>query len=168
MPNIFRGGLQKAGVAWDEKSRQLDENLKRSRDKLKVKYEKLKCFNRLSKEQKYLLVGDNCFSFAPDGGAWFDNEGKLLAAFEAKKQGKLGNAYERWWDNAITAKHINKDVVYVTFCSGKGADTNECLDKLKRKAEIMMGSNYRFHLSPEGFTEQEIYDIMSRVLENFK
>ena len=115
-------------------------------------------------EDKIKYVGDNCFGFAPDGGAWFKGD-KLVAVFEAKKQGLGGNAYERWWDNACTAKHINPDVVYVTFCSGPGSAQGQWLDNLRRKANIMLGENFKFYMSPEGFTFDQVSAIMQETLE---
>lgn len=161
----FKGGIQAGTTAFDKDSKLLDKQLKEARVKLSNNENNtLTCVAKFSKEQKLNLVGDDCFGFAPDGGAWF-KDGNLVAVFEAKKQGLRGNAYERWWDNAVTAKHINPDVVYVTFCSGPGAAPGECLDKLRRKANIMMGENYKFYMSPEGFTFNEVYAIVEETLK---
>ena len=40
------------------------------------------------------------------------------------------------------------------------------LDKMRRKAQIMMGNNFEFHMSVDGFSFYEIYDIMKKVLSD--
>lgn len=157
----FKGGIQDGTTAFDDYSRQLDTYLKECREEIGIG--QFEVHQKLSKEMKLELVGADCFGFAPDGGAWF-KDGKMVAVFEAKKQGKNGNAYERWWDNAVTAKHINPDVTYVTFCIGEGAAEGNCLNKLKQKAEIMMGENYVFYNQTEPFTKEQIRDIMTKTL----
>jgi len=150
----FNGGIQSGTTAYDDKSKKLDVSLKESRDAI-IGTNNLSCKKRFVKEDKTKYVGDDCFGFEPDGGAWFLGD-KLVAVFEAKKQGLKGNANERWFKNAIIAKHINPDVKYVTFCSGEGAREGEVFDKMRRLAEITMGENYSFVLSPDGFTPEEV------------
>jgi hypothetical protein len=163
--NIFRGGIQRGTTAFDEHSSFLDKSIKNSRDILKEQVSnKWYSKPKLTYDDKIKYVGSNCFSFAPDGGLWF-KDGLLKVVFEGKKQNKAGNAYERWWDNAVTAKYINPNVIYVTFCSGPGAIEGECLHKLSVKARIMMGENFRFYLNPMGFEENEIYSIMKKTLD---
>jgi len=161
----FKGGIQAGTTAFDTDSKKLDIQAKDARDLLAEQFDDITMVKQFNKEMKMVLVGDDCFGFAPDGGAWFKN-GKLVACFECKKQGLGGNAYERWWDNAMTAKFINEDVVYVTFCSGPGAASGEGLDKLRRKAQIMMGNNFVFHMSVDGFTDDFVLEEMKKVLEN--
>ena len=160
----FNGGIQKGTTAFDDDSKRLDVYLKENFKTLSSKFKEFESFSMFNKTMKLALVGADCFGFAPDGGVWFHN-GKLKVVFEAKKQGKGGNAYERWWDNAMTAKHINPDVKYVTFCTGEGAAEGQCLDKMRQKAKIMMGDNFIFHLKVEPFSQQEVYDIMFATLE---
>ncbi len=157
----FKGGIQVGTTAFDDDSKRLDAYLKECRDELSQTG--LSVVSMFSKQMKLDLVGDDCFGFAPDGGAWFKN-GVLVAVFEAKKQGEAGNAYERWWDNAVTSKYINPDVKYVTFCTGAGAAEGKCLDKLRRKATIMMGKNFTFHMNEDAFTKKEVMDIMKETL----
>lgn len=164
----FRGGIQEGTAAFDEQSKKLDESAKIARNTLTSSFPSLCMIKTFSREMKMKLVGDDCFGFSPDGGAWFDSNNVLVAVFECKKQGKVGNACERWWDNAVTAKYINRDVIYLTFCSGEGAQSGECLDKLRRKAKIMMGENYLFEMSPNGFTYSEIETKMKEVLRRFE
>lgn len=160
----FRGGIQKGTMAWDNDSFELDKFLKESRDNLINQFSKLRMVKTFSKEDKLKYLGDDCFGFSPDGGAWFF-EDELVAVFEAKKQGLGGNAYERWYDNFTTAKYINPKVKYVTFCTGKGAAPGQCLDKLRRKASIIFPDNVEFFMSETGFTYAEVYDIMTNILE---
>jgi len=159
----FKGGIQNGTTAFDAESKRLDVYLKETYKSLKEELTEFECVSQFTKEMKLKYVGDDCFGFAPDGGAWFKN-GELVAVFEAKKQGEQGNAYERWWDNAITAKHLNENVKYITFCTGDGAAEGKCLDKLARKAKIMLGENFITHLKVEPFTEQEVRDIMIETL----
>ena len=162
--HTFKGGIQKGTTAFDVDSKRLDGDVKKATKTLVNEFRDLNVITRMSNIMKIELVGDDCFGFAPDGGAWFKN-GKMVAVFEAKKQGNRGNAYERWWDNAVTAKYINPNVLYVTFCTGKGAVPNGVLDKLARKAKRMLGDNFRFHLKVEPFTQEEIEEIMTKTLE---
>lgn len=159
-------GIQEGTTAYDEESRRLDQLIKDTTKKLKLELKSFRVITRMTKQMKIELVGDDCFGFAPDGGAWFI-DGKLVAVFEGKKQGENGNAYERWWDNAVTAKHLNPDVKYITFCTGAGAAKDKCLDKLRRKSRIMMGENFDMHLKVDPFTAEEIEAIMRSVLEEY-
>jgi hypothetical protein len=172
--DTFKGGIQKGETAWDENSLKLDKLLKNATDILQERFaadtrnsiSSLRVVKQFSKKDKLKYVGDDCFGFAPDGGAWFLGD-KLVAVFEAKKQGIHGNACERWWDNASTAKYINEDVAYVTFCVGEGAGEDQVLDKLRRKAKIMFGENYSFHMSTDvnNFSQKDILNIMTKTLE---
>jgi hypothetical protein len=164
--NGFKGGIQKGTTAFDVYSKELDGSLKKAVDVIKLKFSDLELVKQMKKDMKLKLVGDDCFGFAPDGGAWF-KKGKLVAVFEAKKQGEDGNAYERWWDNATTAKYLNKKVLYITFCTGAGAAKDKCLDKLRRKAGIMLGKNFKFYNKVEPFTQEEIEKIMIDSLKAF-
>lgn len=57
----------------------------------------------------------------PDGGIWVHRaSGKPVLFVEAKKQGKSGNAIERWYKNRDDAQALNPKALYVTFCYGEG------------------------------------------------
>lgn len=161
MPNV---GIQPGTTAFDSHSLKLDKILKENRSKIESLYNQFKLIKRFSLEEKLKYVGEDCFGFEPDGGAWFYKD-KLVAVFEGKKQGVQGNAYERWWDNATTAKYINNEVYYITFCTGPGAKSNHCLDKLRKKAKIMMGERFEFYMAPDGFNDFEIIEIMTNTLK---
>ena len=161
--NGFRGGIQKGTTAFDADSSKLDKITKDARDLMSAKLPEYKMVKQFSKKQKLEYFGDDCLGFAPDGGAWFKDD-KLIAVFESKKQNEGGNAYERWWDNAMTAKYLNPDVKYITFCTGRGSLPNGGLDKMARKGRMMMGENYEFHLAPDGMELEDILEIMDNAL----
>jgi hypothetical protein len=160
-----RGGIQPGTTVWDEDSIILDKSIRKARDKFMKSLKKLKCVKTFSKSLKIKLMGDDCFAFQPDGGAWFKDD-KLVVAFEGKKQNDAGNANQRWWDNASTAYHLNKDIIYVTFCSGKACGQDKAFHKMMRKAHILYGKNFIFFLSENGFTKEEIEQKMKEVLES--
>lgn len=60
------------------------------------------------------------FGIAPDGGIIFNITGVPVMAFEAKKQGTVGNAFERWFKNFDVLTTKNSDVAVVTFLAGHG------------------------------------------------
>lgn len=153
----FNGGIKQGCTAYDIKSKKLDKLLKHCRDNISI--DGFRMVKQFSNKMKCNLLGDDCFGFAPDGGAWFKGD-KLVAVFEGKKQGFRGNANERWFKNAVIAKHINPDVFYVTFCSGEGSQTGECLEKMERLAKITMGDNFVYYRNPCGFTVEEAKKIM--------
>ena len=165
----FNGGIQMGTTAIDPQSKKLDGQLKEVRDE--VSMEGLTMVKQFNRQLKIALLDDDCFGFAPDGGAWFKGDprdGKLLAVFEAKKQNKRGNANERWFKNGTVAKMINPKVEYHTFLSGEGAKEGECLEKMSRLVRRTMGKNFKFHMSPDGFTKEQVSRIMLDVLERCK
>lgn len=160
----FRGGIQPGTTAFDTESRDLDASVKQIAKQLAEEYTQFEVVHQFNYAQKMQWVGDDCFGFAPDGGAWFLNS-NLVAVFEAKKQGLAGNAQERWWDNACTAQFINEQVRYHTWCRGQGCDDNAPLHRLSRKAPLMLGTNFTFSLSQTGYTHHEIESQMRAILE---
>ena len=106
---VFRGGIKKGTMAWDTDSLALDKMVNTiSNDLAKdpdVIAAGLTRQYKLKQDQMPCGVG----SCAPDGGVWFKN-GKLFAAFEAKKQNDAGNAEERWYDNATLLREINENI----------------------------------------------------------
>jgi hypothetical protein len=106
----------------------------------------------------------------PDGGMWFDGDRskpdrKLLAVFEAKHQQDGGNAIERWCKNHMFSKCISPDMTYHTVMSGEGAKPGGVLDKFANSITAAEGSSCVFHKKPEGFSEEEIFDIMKDPLK---
>jgi hypothetical protein len=105
----------------------------------------------------------------PDGGMWFDGDRstpnrKLKVVFEAKHQGTGGNAIERWGTNHDICKAINPDCTYVTFATGAGAVNGEVLHRHGTNMEIIHGKNVQWHYKPEGFSQEEIFNIMKTTL----
>ena len=114
------GGIQPGQVAMDAAAKKLDTTCKEVKEEV---YKQLKNeFPELTLQRKLLAeqIPGGVGACEPDGGAWFYKD-KLIAVFEAKKQGDKGNAIERWFKNAFICIAINPDVTYVTFCTGDGA-----------------------------------------------
>ena len=118
-------GLQKGhNGAMDTAAKTIDSNLRIIRDDL---LKELSIDKRLSMKKR-IGNGSSKTSCQPDGGAWYYDD-VLIAVFEAKKQGDIGNAIERWYKNEYVCRKINKDVSYVTFCCGEGAYENGTIGK---------------------------------------
>jgi len=119
--------------------------------------------NRL---QELSHLGDT-IGVVPDGGMWFerqpDGTRKLLAAFEAKYQGKTGNAYERWNKNFMVCEYINPAVKYVTFMTGEGAVEGNVLHSFGTTMHKIK-PNAVFYYSPGGFSREEIFGIFKSTL----
>ena len=100
----------------------------------------------------------------PDGGMWFtgdrnDGKRKLVAVFEAKHQQDGGNAQERWATNRAICQSINPDSLYVTFATGEGARPGGVLHTYGTDMEQVF-PNTEWVYSPDGFTEEQIFEIM--------
>ena len=111
---------------------------------------------------------------------------KLIAVFEGKKQGCLGNAIERWFNNYTIVRAINPNSCYVTFCAGEGASVYTLPDgkpnpdmysngmpmwKALNIVHYENGYN-KFvpngnscYMSKDGFTIEFIHKVMQEVLE---
>lgn len=106
----------------------------------------------------------------PDGGMWFDGDRtvknrKLKCVFEAKHQGTGGNAIERWGTNHDICTAINPDCEYVTFATGAGAAEGEVLHRHGTNMEIIHGKNVQWHYAPDGFGQEEIFEVMKTALK---
>jgi len=106
----------------------------------------------------------------PDGGMWFDGDRtvknrRLKCVFEAKHQGTGGNAIERWGTNHDICTAINPDCEYVTFATGAGAAQGEVLHRHGTNMEIIHGSNVKWHYAPDGFSQEQIFEIMRSTLK---
>ena len=107
----------------------------------------------------------------PDGGAFYVGN-ELVAVFEAKKQGKIGNAIERWYKNNVWCREfVNKDVSYVTFCSGYVKEDGNLYRILYPFHNRGRGSINKFTKGKnsiffkEHWTREEVIDIMQEVLD---
>ena len=159
----FRGGIQRRQVATDSAARNLDRQLKDISKKLQSEFPDLTWKTKLPNN----IIAECHVSCAPDGGAWFRGD-VLVGVFEAKKQGLQGNAIERWFKNNYICRKMNSNVSYVTFCVGEGAGEGKVIQKTLDVAhegfnKFNHGDNSCF-LSPEGFTDKQIADIMRETL----
>ena len=181
----FRGGIQKGTVAADIHAKRLDKDCKKVAGQVNNDLTKIYgCDIVFKKKFKKNQIPGKIGACAPDGGLWF-YKNKLIACFEGKKQGDRGNAIERWFKNNFVCRIINTDMSYVTFCTGEGSKIkyNELTEKMEYGIivktlnidhldqsgngifnQYVPGKNSAF-LSPEGFTEKFIYDIMMEVIQ---
>lgn len=167
---VKRKGIQIGQVATDEHAAKLDNQCKTLTTKvfesLQAKYkDKIKFQKKLKKDQIPGGVG----ACAPDGSLWFW-EGKLIAAFEAKKQQNRGNAIERWHKNHSMCRVINPEVSYITFACGEGAVVGGVIHKaiafqhLEGFDKYNPGKNSCW-MKPSGFSDEEIEKVMLQVIE---
>lgn len=121
----FNGGIKPGTTAYDDQSRLLDSQLKRARDELAVEInlDGLCMRRRLRGSEIISGAVEGC---EPDGGIWMVND-VPIASFEAKKQGRVGNAHERWFKNHRLLTHLNPSVTYVTFCAREGTEPGSTL-----------------------------------------
>lgn len=176
----FKGGIQKGTSASTEQSKALDGDVKSVAKKIaltttKVFYE----FGNNNKGKKPHIVQKNRLpefiekgfeiGCEPDGGMWFSSdrsnkERKLLFVFEAKHQQDRGNAIERWCKNHDLCHALNPDVTYVTFATGLGAKEGGVLRRFGSSMKTAFGEGIIFHYSENGFSEEQIYDIMIKTM----
>jgi hypothetical protein len=164
-----RIGIQPGTCATDECARKLDCDCKRLAKEvyqdLKTKYSDLTFQTKLTHAQIPGGIG----ACQPDGGLWFKGD-RLVAVFEAKKQGAGGNAIERWFKNNYICRLISPFVSYVTFATGPGACANGVIPKTLNVAHsegvdrLNFGGNSLL-LSVVGFTNDELKAIMIETLE---
>ena len=166
-------GLQKGhNGAMDTAAKTIDSNLRIIRDDL---LKELSIDKRLSMKKR---IGNEFTKTPcqPDGGAWYYDD-VLIAVFEAKKQGDIGNAIERWYKNEYVCRKINKDVSYVTFCCGEGAYENGTIGKTLDIAHDSIFNEYRAGknsswLSKEGFSADfikgKVREIIMERIEKIK
>lgn len=158
-------GIQPGHVATDAEARKLDTQCK---DAVTRVLEKLKPIHgdRLTVQKKLRQnqIPGGIGACAPDGSIWF-YDGRLIAAFEAKKQQNNGNAIERWYKNNYICRTISPTMNYVTFACGDGAVVGGVIHKALAIAHLdgfgkhVKGKNSCF-MNPNGFTEDEIMDAM--------
>ena len=163
--NGFKGGIQKGTCATDAAARKLDNQCKHIKDKLAAEFPKLTLQRKLTQDQ----IPGNIGACEPDVGVWL-RDGVVVAVFEAKKQGNGGNAIERWFKNQFICRMLNKDVSYVTFCSGEGAKRGQILEKILNVAHLDGFNKFEpkknsCYLSPRGFSSKKIEEVMREVLE---
>lgn len=169
---VFKGGIQKGTMAWDATSLALDKQVSRLAKELSTDPAVIAAGYTFQKKLKKNQIPGNIGACAPDGGLWFKN-GVVIAAFEAKKQGKGGNAIERWYKNAFILRTLNPTVNYVTFTCGKGATMDTPIGKTLALSvyengkhnfnEYREGKNSVF-MNVNGYTDDDIRAIMRKAL----
>lgn len=168
MTYTFNGGIQTGTVATDARARKLDKQCKHVKNTvfsiISPIYPEVTMQTKLTKAQ----IPGGKGACQPDGGVWF-YKGKLIAAFEGKKQQDRGNAVERWFKNHYICRKINPFVSYVTFCTGEGAYDDGVMGNALHVAHLEgvnqynPGDNSVFY-NTDCFTEEFISDIMLEVL----
>lgn len=169
-----KGGIQEGTTATTVESAKLDTQCKVIAERLSSEFSGYSKGHH-KKRPVFEDVGSGCM---PDGGLWFDDQGKVKCAFEAKHQGNHGNAQERHAKNYIIAKaHRGEKFRYVTVMTGEGAKEGGVLDvyaktMLKcentegnREVNVMHNDNLSFFLKPEGFTDAEVEDLLRKALD---
>ena len=162
----YRGGIQKGTCATDAAAKKLDEQCKTLKEKLALEFPNLTMQRKLTQDQIPGGIG----ACEPDGGVWL-KDGKVVAVFEAKKQGTGGNAIERWFKNQFICRALNPEVSYVTFCSGEGAARGAVLEKTLNIAHLdgfnqFVPNKNTCYLSVRGFSAKRIEQKMREVLEH--
>ena len=168
-----KGGIQPGTTASSEHSVKLDQQCKDIAKRLSKEitgYTK----GHWKKDPLFEDVHSGCM---PDGGLWFDEQGKVKCAFEAKHQGNHGNAQERHAKNYIIAKsQRGTKFRYVTVMTGEGATPGGVLDIYartmlncenspgNRDVNVVHDDGLSFILKPQGFTDQEIEDLLRKAL----
>lgn len=165
----FRGGIQTGTCATDIYATFLDKNLKSIRDELSDELRDWHCLKKIPRTD--LSKMNIHIGFEPDGGVWFKN-GKLEVVFEGKKQGKGGNAIERWQKNHWIATRINPNVKYITFGVREGFSKDAypyryaqtMLNHEGKDFNCLYKKGQSWFVNENGFSRDEIYNIMKQAL----
>lgn len=171
----FKGGIQSGTVATDSYARYLDSSMKEVQTELarELSTQGFSCKKKF--EKNFLLENKIYVGCEPDGGIWF-KDGKLVAVFEGKKQGKGGNAIERWEKNYGICKQFNADVKYVTFGVREGFEQDgypfkyakTMLSRENKEANVLYDQGQSWFINPKGFTKDEIKSVMRQTLTGNK
>jgi hypothetical protein len=168
----FKGGIQSGTVATDTHARYLDTALKEGAKLLaeELKSQGYTCETKFGK--KFLVERGILIGCAPDGSIWYKN-GIPIVAIEGKKQGKGGNAIERWNKNYNICRSINPDIRYITFGAREGFEPDGYPYKyaktqlaLEGKTEFnkLYPNGQSWFINPNGFTQDEAIDIMRQAI----
>lgn len=162
--NKFGG---RADLAWDEDSIKADAQVKLASQRLRSEMSKIKELTwqqKLDKEQIPFGHG----ACQPDGGLWFW-KGKLIMSSESKKQNGRGNAIERWAKNFYICSKVNPRSTYLTLAVGEGVLPGKPIYETlyvfhEGKYNVDRIGAPTCHMREKGFTDDEVYDIMRRML----
>ena len=161
----FRGGIKKGTTAFDALSKSNDKIIKIASKKISKELPTgLQYYKKIPKE--YIPGGVGACE--PDGGCYFLYD-ELVCVFEMKKQNDAGNAIDRWFKNNYICRTISPYVSYVTFACGDGAKPNAIIPRTLNIAHLKGFNQFNLYdnslfLKPEGFTEEELYDMMTGIL----
>jgi hypothetical protein len=164
------GGIQPGTTAWDAQSLNHDKVVrlasKEAEKILQERYPGIQRHNKIIKESLPTKIG----ACSPDGGVWY-YQGKLIAAFEAKKQGPRGNAIERWYKNYFLIKEINDRCPLVTYAMGEGVREGNPIQVILHAAHKGQYNTFRSEgpscfLKEDGFTLEEIRDSIVQFIES--
>lgn len=167
----FNGGIQSGTVATDSHAKQLDDDLKSIQNELAVELKEQGFTCRKKLEKDFLIEQGVLVGCEPDGGLWF-KDGTLIAAFEGKKQGKGGNAIERWEKNYNICKSLNPNIKYITFGAREGFESDgypykyakTMLNRENKELNTLYEQGQSWFVNPEGFAKEEIKSIMKQAL----
>jgi len=163
------GGIQPGTTAWDSESLKHDKVVrtasKEAEQILKKKYPSIRRLNKVLKDVLPTKVG----ACSPDGGVWYYQD-RLIAAFEAKKQGPRGNAIERWYKNYFLIKEINDRCPLVTYAIGEGVKEGNPIYVILHAAHQGQYNKFRpagpsCFLREHGFTVDEVRDSIVQFIE---
>lgn len=191
-----RGGLQMGQSSQDAAARDLDSTVRTIVpivwNEFKTKHPELTTGfyhqPKMSKLEFAAIIGNSTISFGcqPDGGIIFNQAGTPVLAFEAKKQGAVGNAFERWFKNFMFLQCVNPDLAMITFLVGQGCLSNErgeangmigiargamALESFKRgRNETYIENGFNgavpsFFTSSLGFSSEKLKSIVTLCLE---
>lgn len=115
--------------------------------------------------------------YRPDGGIFslVSPSGMLVPflALEAKHQGALGNAIERWFKNYLVTRSLGADMALVTFCTGEGAAYPEgvipktlgwaLVEYAKSHQRPLRNWNQQYVQGPSMFSEVKGFEVEAMV-----
>jgi hypothetical protein len=160
--------IKKGKKAWSKLSKKNEKTVREVVEVLIKEFEHIKELTWIPKLSKKQIRGGKG-ACAPDGGI-FCHQNRLFLGLEAKYQGDLGNACERWCKNEGHLRRL--DCAYLSFFSGKGAPEGRIMSEILNswhfghegrwdKYEAFGNSTFR---KEESFTFQEVYDIIKKAI----
>lgn len=114
----MNGGIKPGTVAYDESSLLLNKQFTLAKKELLLELSPLGY--TMERKLSAQSVPGKLEGICPDGGIWRDANNRVVAVFEGKKQGAIGNAHERWYKNHAVVSFLFPTCRYVTVCCGLG------------------------------------------------